>query len=98
MMSDPPPAEPGEHALDHVARLKVDGQRLDQYLAAQYPDFSRSLIRKAIDAGTVTVNGAAAKASYKVRTGDVLRIWLPRPKTGYPVPEDIHLDVLYEEE
>jgi 23S rRNA pseudouridine1911/1915/1917 synthase len=97
MMSDPPPTEPGEHAVDHVARLKVDGQRLDQYLAAQFPDFSRSLIRKAIDAGTVTVNGGAAKASYKVRTGDVLRIWLSRPKTGHPVPEEIPLDVLYED-
>src|SRR5436190_12401951 len=98
-MSDPaPPFQPGEHPVDHVARLKVDGQRLDQYLAAQFPDFSRSLIRKAIDAGTVTVNGDGAKASYKVRTGDVLRIWLTRPKTGRPVPEEIPLDVLYEDD
>src|SRR5437870_1890619 len=94
----PPPIEPGEYPIEHVVELKVDGQRLDQYLAAQYPDFSRSLIGKAIDAGTVTVNGAAAKASYKARTGDVLRIWLPKPRTGQPVPEDIPLDVLYEDD
>jgi 23S rRNA pseudouridine1911/1915/1917 synthase len=93
-----PSVEPGEHPVDHVAKLKVDGQRLDQYLAAQFPDFSRSLIRKAIDAGTVTVNGAAAKASYKVRNGDVLRLWLPKPRTGHPVPEEIPLDVLYEDD
>jgi 23S rRNA pseudouridine1911/1915/1917 synthase len=98
MTSSPPPTEPGEHPIEHVARLKVDGQRLDQYLAAQHPDFSRSLIRKAIDAGTVTVNGALAKASYKVRTGDVLRIWLPKPRSGVPVPEEIPLDILYEDE
>jgi 23S rRNA pseudouridine1911/1915/1917 synthase len=97
-MSSHPPIEPGEHPIDHVAKLKVDGQRLDQYLAAQFPDFSRSLIRKAIDAGTVTVNGAAAKASYKVRSGDVLRLWLPRPRTGHPVPEEIPLDILYEDD
>src|SRR2546421_9095517 len=93
-----PQIEPGEYPNDHVAQLKVDGQRLDQYLAAQFPDFSRSLIRKAIDAGTVTVNGAPAKASYRCRTGDLLRIWLQRPRTRIPVAEDIPLDVLYEDE
>ena len=79
--SNSPPVGPGEHPFDHIVKLKVDGRRLDQYLVTQFPDFSRSLIRRAIDAGTVTVNGAAAKASYKCRTGDVLRIWLQRPRT-----------------
>lgn len=96
--STPPPIEPGEHPFDHVVKLKVEGQRLDQYLALQFPDFSRSLIRKAIDAGTITVNGSAAKASYKCRNGDLLRIWLTRPRIGIPVPEDIPLEVLFEDE
>ena len=96
--SSPPAVGPGEHPFDHVVKLKVDGQRLDQYLAAQFPDFSRSLIRKAIDAGTVTVNGGLTKASYKCRTGDLLRIWLHRPRTGLPVPEEIPLDVLFEDD
>jgi 23S rRNA pseudouridine1911/1915/1917 synthase len=91
------PISPGEHPFDHVVKLKVDGKRLDQYLAAQFPDFSRSLIRKAIDAGTVMVNGAAAKASYKCRTGDLLRIWLQRPRAGIPVPEEIPLEILFED-
>jgi 23S rRNA pseudouridine1911/1915/1917 synthase len=81
-----------------VYKRQVDGQRLDQYLAALNPDYSRSLIRKAIDAGTVTVNGGAAKASYKVRTGDVIRLWLPKARAGVPVPEEIPLDILYEDE
>jgi 23S rRNA pseudouridine1911/1915/1917 synthase len=93
-----PPIEPGEHPIDHVVKLKVDGQRLDQYLAAQFPDFSRSLLKRAIDAGTITVNGEVAKASYKVRNSDLLRIWLPTPRYGLPVPEEIPLDVLYEDE
>ena len=92
-----PPIGPGVHPFDHVVRLKVNGQRLDQYLAAQFPDFSRSLIRKAIDAGTVTVNGGMAKASHKCRTGDVLRIYLQQPRSGVPVAEDIPLEILYED-
>lgn len=94
----PPQIEPGDHPIDHVVKLKVDGQRLDQYLAAQFPDFSRSLLRKAIDAGTITVNGEATKASYKVRNDDALRIWLPTPRYGLPVPEEIPLEVLFEDE
>jgi 23S rRNA pseudouridine1911/1915/1917 synthase len=93
-----PQIEPGDCPVDHTVQLKVDGQRLDQYLAAQFPDFSRSLLRKAIDAGTVTVNGLPQKASYKVRNGDAIRVWLPKPRTGRPVPEEIPLDVLYEDE
>jgi 23S rRNA pseudouridine1911/1915/1917 synthase len=93
-----PQIEPGEHPIDHVVQLKIDGQRLDQYLVAQFSDFSRSLLKRAIDAGTITANGSAVKASYRVRNGDLLRIWLPTPRYGLPVPEEIPLDILYEDE
>ncbi|MFO0809392.1 MAG: RluA family pseudouridine synthase [Gemmataceae bacterium] len=93
-----PPIEPGDHPVEHIAQLKVDGQRLDQYLVLHFPDFSRSLLKKAIDAGTITVNGQPAKASYKVRTGDAISVWLAEPRHGLPVPEDIPLDVLYEDD
>jgi 23S rRNA pseudouridine1911/1915/1917 synthase len=98
-MSDlpsPPPA--GQKIVELTARHKVEGTRLDQYLAGQFPDYSRSVIRKAIDAGAVTVNDKAAKASYKVRPGDLVRVWLPAPTHDAPVPEDIPLAVLYEDE
>lgn len=93
-----PQIEPGDHPIDHVVKLKVEGQRLDQYLAAQFPDFSRSLLRKAIDAGTITVDGEPAKASHRIRNGETLRIWLPTPRHGLPVPEEIPLDILHEDE
>lgn len=93
-----PQIDPGDYPVDHTVNLKVDGQRLDQYLAAQFGDFSRSLIRKAIDAGTVTVNGEPQKASYKVKKDDLIRLWLPRPKSGHPLPEEIPLEILYEDE
>src|SRR5262249_3459973 len=98
----PHPMEPlaplSAKPLDLTAKRKVEGMRLDQYLVMLFPDFSRSLIRKAIDADTVLVNGKPAKASYKIRNGDQIRIWLPEPTHPAPVAEDIPLEILYEDE
>jgi 23S rRNA pseudouridine1911/1915/1917 synthase len=88
----------GARPLDLVVRLKVEGMRLDQYLVSLYPDYSRSVFQRVIEASAVLVNGAATKASYKVRNGDIIRIWLPEPAREIPAPEDIALDVLYEDE
>jgi 23S rRNA pseudouridine1911/1915/1917 synthase len=95
----PPSTSPsGSQIIDLIARRKVEGTRLDQYLAGMYPDYSRSVIRKVIDADGVQVNGKAAKASYKIRNGDQIRISLPPPSHELPVPEDIPLEVLYQDE
>jgi len=93
-----PAPQLGSRPLDLTAKRKVEGLRLDQYLVAQFPDYSRSLIRKAIDAGTVLVNGKPAKASHKVRNGDQIRIWLPESTHEAPAAEDIPLQTLYEDE
>jgi 23S rRNA pseudouridine1911/1915/1917 synthase len=85
-------------AIDLTAKLKVDGVRLDQYLVSLFPDYSRSVFQKVIEAAAVTVNDQPAKASYKVRNGDRIRLWLPAPTHEEPVPEDIPLAVLYEDE
>jgi 23S rRNA pseudouridine1911/1915/1917 synthase len=92
--------EPGAEGrvVEHVARLRVDGVRLDQYLVSVFPDFSRSVVQRVIDAGGVVVNGRVAKASYKVRHGDVIRVTPPEPTHPAPVAEDIPLDVLYQDE
>jgi 23S rRNA pseudouridine1911/1915/1917 synthase len=55
-------------------------------------------LQKVIDSGSVLVNGQPAKASYRVRYGDHVRVWLPEPSHDLPVPEDIPLDILYEDE
>src|SRR5207302_8588863 len=96
----PPPTPPalGARALDLTAKRKVEGLRLDQYLVTVFPGYSRSVIQKVIDAAAVTVNGGQAKASYKVRHGDHIRVWMPEPTHDVPVPEDIPLHVLYEHE
>jgi 23S rRNA pseudouridine1911/1915/1917 synthase len=88
----------GARVLDLSVKRKVEGARLDQYLVSAFPGFSRSVFQKVIDAAAVLVNGSPAKASYKVRTGDHIRIWLPKPTHELPVPEDIPLEILYEDE
>ncbi|HEV3085046.1 MAG TPA: RluA family pseudouridine synthase [Gemmataceae bacterium] len=98
-MQPPVSAPPAKGTpIDLTARRKVEGLRLDQYLVEMFPDLSRSVLQKVIEAGGVLVNGHAAKASYKVRYGDEIRVWPPEPTHDLPMPEDIPLTVLYEDE
>ena len=93
-----PGGVPQPRVIELTAKLKGEPTRLDQYLVGLFPDYSRSVIQKVIDGGGLAVNGGAAKASYKVRHGDRIRISLPARAHDLPVPEDIPLHVLYEDE
>ncbi len=93
------PSIPGVgRAVELTVQMKTAGMRLDHYLVLQFADFSRSIIQKAIEADSVTINEQPTKRSAKVKQGDRVRIWLPTPARSDPVPEDIPLDVLYEDE
>ncbi|MBS0209710.1 MAG: RluA family pseudouridine synthase [Planctomycetes bacterium] len=75
-----------------------DGQRLDAFLARQLPSYSRTHLRRAINAVGVKLDGRRVKASHHLRTGQQVSIVVPEvPRLG-PLPEDIPLDVLYEDE
>ncbi len=87
-----------DRSVEIVAKLRVDGVRLDQYLVSLFPDYSRSVVQRVIEAGGVTVNGHTAKASYRVRHGDRVRVLPPEPTHPQPVAEDIPLEILYEDE
>jgi 23S rRNA pseudouridine1911/1915/1917 synthase len=84
--------------FEFTVSRKAQGSRLDSHIVSQLPDLSRSLVQKSIEAGKATVNGATAKASYKIRSGDHIRIESPEPPHPSPIPEDIPLDVLYEDD
>jgi 23S rRNA pseudouridine1911/1915/1917 synthase len=85
-------------AVERVVHQKTAGMRVDQYLVLQFPDFSRSVIQKAIESDSVTINEAPTKRSFKVRSGDRVRIWLPEPNRPEPIAENIPLEILYEDE
>ena len=73
-------------------------ERLDIRLTSLYPDFSRSRLQGLIDAGFVKVNGEVAlKASAKVEDTDNIEVTFPPPVPAEPEPEDIPLDVIYED-
>ena len=72
--------------------------RLDRQIQTQYPDFSRSRIEGLIKGGFVPVNGAVAeKAGMKVAEDDEIVVEIPPPVPAVPEPEDIPLDVVYED-
>jgi 23S rRNA pseudouridine1911/1915/1917 synthase len=85
-------------AVELTVQIKTAGMRLDQYLVLQFPDFSRSIIQKAIEADSVTINDTPIKRSTKVKQGDRVRIWLPTPDRSDPAPENIPLQILFEDE
>ncbi len=74
------------------------GVRLDVFLAQQLPVYSRVKLRRAITAGGVTVDGERAKPAYKLCEGQRVSIRLPELPDEGPQPEDIPLDILYEDE
>ena len=82
-------------------RLIVDegaaGERLDRFLAGREPEVSRSHIQKLIESGCVLVNGRTAKANAKLREGDAVETELPEAQELEILPEDIPLDILYED-
>ena len=73
------------------------GDRIDKFLAEQYEDLSRSFLQKLLKSGEVMVNGRPVKASYKAAEGDTISFEVPEAVEPEIVPEDIPLDILYED-
>ena len=74
------------------------GYRLDKGISEFYDEISRSRIAKLIKDGEVRVNGEAVKPSHTLETGDEISLFLPESELPDILPEDIPLDILYEDE
>ena len=72
--------------------------RLDRYLAEQIPDLTRSYLQKLLKENLAEVNGKIVKANYKVKKGDQISLELPEVQEPEAFPENIPLDILYEDE
>ncbi|OQZ01517.1 MAG: hypothetical protein B6D35_03030 [Candidatus Brocadia sp. UTAMX2] len=75
-----------------------DDKRIDRYLAARLPDYSRTFLQKLIKEGTVLVNGRMVKSSYDIQKGDRISVHVPVLEESRIVPEDIPLRIVYEDD
>src|SRR6266702_3218967 len=81
-----------------VADAAAAGMRLDAYLAQAIPEISRARVQMLIEAGQVKLDGAAPKARQKLHGGETIEIdGEPHPEPLHATPEDIPLDILYED-
>ena len=91
-----------EELFEHFRFVADKGQgpvRVDKFLVDHMNGSSRNRIQQAAEAGWILVNGKVAKVSYKVKPLDVVQIMMDRPKhSSEIVPEDIPLDIVYEDD
>ncbi|MBD3173798.1 MAG: RluA family pseudouridine synthase [Armatimonadia bacterium] len=83
-----------------LAVREAKGERLDKFVSQLVPHISRSRIQRAIETGEITVHGSLERASYRLKRGDVVRVDIG-PETEVEtdiIPEDIPLDILYEDD
>ncbi|GAB4242790.1 MAG: RluA family pseudouridine synthase [Saprospiraceae bacterium] len=87
-----------QHLL--IADPNQGPMRLDKFITDRIYKITRSKVQNAIKAGLVTVNGVEEKANYKVRPADKVEILMPKPydEACRVVPENIPLDIVYEDE
>ncbi|MEW6143334.1 MAG: RluA family pseudouridine synthase [Chloroflexota bacterium] len=80
-------------------RLKVFGStgRLDSYVASQCTGLSRSLVAKLIEQGRVLLNGKTVKPGSRPKEGDVIEVALPPPPISPLIPQNLPLDIVYED-
>jgi len=75
-----------------------DGHRLDVLLSLHFHEYSRGHLRRVITAGGVQIDGRGGKPAYRVRTGQQVRVSLPDIPRQAPQPEEIPLEILFEDE
>lgn len=73
------------------------GERADAFLARTVEELTRSAAQRLLEDGAVTLNGRPLKKNYKTTPGDVLEVMLPDPEPVDVVPQNIPLDVVYED-
>lgn len=78
--------------------IEKGGERIDKYLSEQLEDMTRSHIQKLIKENMVRVNGMAVKSNFKLSASDQIEVEIPKLKEPDILPENIPLDILYEDQ
>ena len=85
-------------SMEFIVESRDQGMRLDKFLTTRIQDLSRTRLQELIEEGFVKVNQAHLKeASFKVREEQVVEVTIPPLVEAYPSPQNIPLDILYED-
>ncbi|NQV35506.1 MAG: RluA family pseudouridine synthase [Phycisphaeraceae bacterium] len=76
----------------------IKERRIDKYLHGRFSNFSRRFLQDTIKGGHVQVNGQSVKPSYQLTAGEMIDLVLPAPQKKEILPEDIPLEVVYEDD
>ena len=79
-------------------KAEEGGMRIDKFLADELPELTRSHIQKLIKEEMISVNSYPVKANYKLNSDDAIFVRIPEPELPDIVPENIPLDILYEDQ
>jgi 23S rRNA pseudouridine1911/1915/1917 synthase len=90
--------EDATEILEYRVDPSQNGDRLDCFIAEKTPEWvSRTMVQKAIEQGRISVNETVKKPSYRVKLNDRILIEIPAPPVLTVLPEEIALDILYED-
>lgn len=98
MISDHSFIDAEEESMEWTADAEAAKERIDKFVKAQTDEqFSRSQIQLWIEQGNIVVNGNQVKTNHKIAAGDVISLTVPEAEPVEIVPEDIPLDIYYED-
>jgi 23S rRNA pseudouridine1911/1915/1917 synthase len=95
---EPSPGDPALAPILLTVEARAHGWRVDHYLSRVYPNFSRASIQRAIEQQGVLVNGLPVKMARRLRINDCVQFQLPPEPDRSITPEDIPLDVMYDDD
>ena len=84
--------------MEEINVIKAEEkQRIDKYILKKVPDLSRTMIKKLIEDGQITVNNKKTKTAYLVQENDNIKITIPKAKETDLIPQNMPLDIIYED-
>ncbi|MBO4493046.1 MAG: RluA family pseudouridine synthase [Ruminococcus sp.] len=81
-----------------TASVEYTGSRIDKYISDNIDELTRSAVQGLIEKGLVLVNGKEVSKNCKLKAGDEISVEIPEPEPMDAVPEDISLDIVYEDD
>ena len=81
-----------------VVEKSLPAERLDSFLRGKFPAVSRGAIQRLIEEGHIRVNGHAVKPTHSPRAGEQVEVHWPEAKPAQAQPEDIPLEILFEDD